>query len=574
MSSKLRAVIYARVSTAEQARKSARDPAEGSCETQLQLCRVEAKRLGATVVGEYKDEGITGTANDRPEYMELLAAAARGEFELILANEQSRLWRNEAETHRCVEDMLYREIRIVTRDGYDSSNDATSWSLTVKAKTDADDVKRTAKRVYEEHMKKAKAGRIVGGCPYGYRHRHVTNPSQLDRHGNAVVLEIRREINPEQAKTVRRIFKDFAEGRSCRDIATELNDAGIPSPGSTWARKTRRCSGWVANAVYSMLQNPMYCGQYIWNRVKWKKPPGKKMRKQFKRRPSEDWIVTAMPQLRIIDEELWERVRVRVRARKNDNPKLKCGGKSRYVLSGLLRCGECGAHFTLNCATHYRCASVDTNACSNTERLRRDVAEDLLLRPILNDLLDPRMVALMAKEMQSYYAERAAELQTKAASRPAELVTLDARIARLKERVRAGDPDMTTDELQATIDRAQGKREELLAAQPEARASAKILTLLPKAAALYRKQILEGLDGDPRAAARARAAVRQLIGGEYRLKFDRAAGHLVAHFGLNRLPLLRAAGAGSASLSLGAGTNGSGGALCHVPTVPQHVRVK
>ena len=173
----MKAVIYARVSTAEQARKGSRDPAEGSCETQFQLCRDEAERLGATIVQEFKDEGITGEANDRPAYMQMLAAAARGEFNLILANEQSRLWRNQAETHSCVEEMTHRDIRIITRDGYDSSSEASSWFMTVKAKTNADDIKRTGIRVYDEHMKRAKAGRIVGGCPYGYRHWRLAPPS-------------------------------------------------------------------------------------------------------------------------------------------------------------------------------------------------------------------------------------------------------------------------------------------------------------------------------------------------------------------------------------------------------------
>jgi hypothetical protein len=49
-------------------------------------------------------------------------------------------------------------------------------------------------------------------------------------------------------------------------------------------------------------------------------------------------------------------------------------------------------------------------------------------------------------------------------------------------------------------------------AQPAARQSAKILTMLPKAAEAYRKQIEKGLDNDPRAAAKARVILRDLLG--------------------------------------------------------------
>ena len=125
----LRAVIYARVSTEDQKRKGARDPVEGSCETQFRNCRELAAKLGAQVVREFKDEGITGDASDRPDYVVMLAAAVRGEFDLIVSNEVSRLWRNKAETWRCVEDLQHRGIRIVTRDGYDSTNAATEYLL-------------------------------------------------------------------------------------------------------------------------------------------------------------------------------------------------------------------------------------------------------------------------------------------------------------------------------------------------------------------------------------------------------------------------------------------------------------
>lgn len=114
-------------------------------------------------------------------------------------------------------------------------------------------------------------------------------------------------------------------------------------------------------------------------------------------------------------------------------------------------------------------------------------------------------------------------------------------------------PDMAPDELQFAVDRAEAKRSQLLASQPAAKASAQVLTTLPRAAAAYRRQIAEGPAGDARAAARARAAVKQLVGGEIKLLPDRKAGHLVASFNMNRLPLVRAAG--------GVGSVGSGGRI-------------
>src|SRR5258708_21770871 len=146
-------------------------------------------------------------------------------------------------------------------------------------------------------------------------------------------------------------------------------------------------------------------------------------------------------------------------------------------------------------------------------------------------------------------------------ARPAELTALDERLGRLRARLRAGDPDMPTDELQLAIDRAEGKRQALLATQPAGGASAKMWAMLPKAADADRKQIRDGLTGQPREAAKARAALKQLVGGHIRFMPDRKAGHLNASFGLNRLPLFKAAGGV-------VGSSGSGGTFRHTPTFP------
>ncbi len=145
--------------------------------------------------------------------------------------------------------------------------------------------------------------KLVGGCPYGYNHRDIIDTKHLDRHGRQIVLDTVREKHPEQAWVVHQIFTWFAEGRSTREIATELNTTGVPSPGSTWERtntgpNAKRCAGWVGSAVYAMLQNEMYHGLYIWNRFKWKKSqPGSSKRTPVERpgrngssRPGRSWL--------------------------------------------------------------------------------------------------------------------------------------------------------------------------------------------------------------------------------------------------------------------------------------------
>src|SRR6185312_1193582 len=84
-----------------------------------------------------------------------------------------------------------------------------------------------------------------------------------------------------------------------------------------------------------------------------------------------------------------------------------------------------------------------------------DAIERVILGGIYRDLLEPEGVARMANEMPAAYAERMRAVAARAADLPRELEELDARIMRLRERSKAGDPDLTPDELQAAIERAE-----------------------------------------------------------------------------------------------------------------------
>jgi hypothetical protein len=80
------------------------------------------------------------------------------------------------------------------------------------------------------------------------------------------------------------------------------------------------------------------------------------------------------------------------------------------------------------------------------------------------------------------------------------------------KRLHDGDADLEPDEIRSAIDKAEQKRRELLDMQPAAKQSAKMISMLPKAADAYRRQIAEGLENDPRAAAKASAILRKLLG--------------------------------------------------------------
>ncbi len=208
----------------------------------------------------------------------------------------------------------------------------------------------------------------------------------------------------------------------------------------------------------------------------------------------------------------------------------------------------CGSNYILTGKYSYQCSGNHGGACTNSVRVGRKHAEKIILDPIRDELLSPERVQQMAKKMQELFADRAREKAERADAVPEELKAISDRIGRLRDRLSQGDPDLEPDEIQVAIDLAEEKRKDLIRAQPASKESAKLISLLPKAAEAYRRQIAQGLDDDPRAAGKARVILRKLLGS-----IELSPGpdmRLWAEYELRPSALLKTAG-----------TGGSGGAF-------------
>src|SRR6056297_2965035 len=107
-----------------------------------------------------------------------------------------------------------------------------------------------------------------------------------------------RTINEDQATLIRRIFAEFSDGLSPKAIAKKLNGEGIPGPsGKPWrdtAIRGHRIRG------TGLLNNELYIGRRIWNRLRYIKDPDTG-RRVSRPNPQEEWIITDVPEMRIVD---------------------------------------------------------------------------------------------------------------------------------------------------------------------------------------------------------------------------------------------------------------------------------
>lgn len=549
----MKAVTYARYSTEMQR--------EASIEDQRRNLKRYAEREGWRIAEEFSDAGISGTKRDRPGYQAMLTAAKAKSFDVLLVDDLSRLSRDDIETKQTIRRLTFAGIRIVgVSDGYDSATKGAKIQASVRGMMNELYLDDLAEKTHRGQTGQALKGNNCGGRAYGYIHIPITDPSKPDQYGRPGVVAVKREIDPEQAKTVRHIFEWYAEGHSPRWIADELNRRGVPSPGSTWKRLQRRCRGWLASAIHGdpskgtgILNNPLYMGRYIWNRSDWQKDPDTGQRKRVAR-PEGEWIVVENKSLRIVSDELWKRVQAR-RDERSMETRTDVSPRQKFLLSGLLKCGACGSNFVMVSQTHYGCASYTNggkNLCGNDLRVPRRLAEEKLLEGIRTELFTPEAIELFRRETIRLLAERRREKTPDAAQVERQLAKVRTEIERIATAIADGAYSPT---LKAEIVKKEAERERLEATQRVGMSVLdKMAEFLPRAMDRYCALVTNLPSVLQRDVQRARAQIKTLLGDGVKL-LPTKEGYLVAELAGDFAGLLKLA-AGTA-LNL----DGSGGRI-------------
>jgi len=251
-------------------------------------------------------------------------------------------------------------------------------------------------------------GKSAGGISFGYRLDRQPLPDGTHTTGDRVIA-------PEQAAVIRRIFAEYDQGKSARTIAMGLNHDGIAPPRSggkgsgTWSFST--ISGnWKRGT--GILNNELYIGKLVWNRQRFVKDPDTGKR-QARPNPPEAWITEDVPHLRIIEDDLWHRVKRRQGAIREDivtardaNPEMKApraerGKRPSYLFSGALECGCCGANYIMISATRYGCSAArNRGTCTNRKTIARKDVERRTLQGLKDKLMHPDLVREFIAEYQ------------------------------------------------------------------------------------------------------------------------------------------------------------------------------
>jgi site-specific DNA recombinase len=209
--------LYARYSTDNQSVVSIED--------QFRICREHADRERWQIVDTYHDAAISGASVIlRPGVQSLLQDAKRGRFDIVLAEALDRVSRDQADVATLFKHLRFAGVQIVTL----AEGEISELHVGLKGTMNALFLKDLAAKTHRGLRGRVEKGKAGGGLCYGY-----DVVKRTDSEGEPVRGE--RKINEAEAAIVRRIFREFAVGKSPRAIATDLNWDGIPGPfGHTW----------------------------------------------------------------------------------------------------------------------------------------------------------------------------------------------------------------------------------------------------------------------------------------------------------------------------------------------------
>ena len=303
------AALYARVS-------SERQDVDLSVSAQLRALKDYAKANGYSVAREYVDEAESGRVADRPQFREMIEEGSKpnAPFEVILVWKFSRFTRKR-EHAVAFKSMLRRKgIRVVSITEHADDSPTGKLMEAIIESVDEFYSENLAQDVVRGMRESASRGFFLGStAPFGYKRIKV---------GDGVKERPTLEVDPTTAPVVKDVFESSLRGNGLKEICKALNGRGITNRGKRWNK----------GGLHYLLTNEAYTGTAVWGRTS----KGEKTQDPVR-------VEGAWPAL--VSRELFDDVQQAMRDRA---PKVQRPARvgSRFLLSGLLKCGVCGRPYS------------------------------------------------------------------------------------------------------------------------------------------------------------------------------------------------------------------------------------
>ena len=319
----LRVAAYCRVSTKQEDQLNSYDVQRRAYTDKIN------GEPGWTMVGIYADKGITGTSvKKRDDFNRLMRHCKQGKVDMIITKSVARFARNTLDCLKHTRMLKEHNVDVYFEEqGIHSIQPGAEFYITIYGSIAQSESENISANVRWGKAQSAKEGNV----PFHYK-RFLGYRRGSDG---------KPEIDPEQAVVVKRIYERFLAGDSLATIANDLNTDGIPTPSGV--------GKWQRGTIESILTNEKYKGDAILNKTYIRDCLSKKVMINNGERPKY-YVENNHPA--IIDSATFGRVQEEM-ARRCGKRKVKQVGtkteqgrySSKYALTELLICGECGTPY-------------------------------------------------------------------------------------------------------------------------------------------------------------------------------------------------------------------------------------
>jgi len=319
--------IYIRLSQEDKDKKYESD--SESVSNQKDILRTYCKNNGYNLVGEYVDDGYSGTNFDRPGFIKMIDDIKAKKINLVIVKDLSRLGRDHVMTGYYIETYFpenkVRFISIV--ENYDSmKNQASNDSSTFIIACNDYYSKQNSLKIRNVLDSKRKDGKFIGSMPcYGY----MRDP---DDKGHLIP-------DPNVCEYVKKIFEWKSNDVGISEIATRLTKIGAPTPAKyknlPISSRVREKDEWSIHAVNKILRNRMYTGdmvQHTQTNISYKSKKKITLDENL-------WMIVENTHEPLVDKETFMLIN---KIKKNKNRTYQKRKRPERLLEGLLFCHECG----------------------------------------------------------------------------------------------------------------------------------------------------------------------------------------------------------------------------------------
>ena len=352
-----------------------------SIDAQIRAIEEYADKNNIKIVNKFIDRAKSATSDKRPAFQEMIKYCEEDKtgVSMVIVHKLDRFSRDKYDSVKYKQRLKMKGISVISvTEKLDNSPESVILESVIEGMAQyysANLAREVAKGQRENALKALHNG---GDAPLGYD----------------VAFDKTYLINEEEAQAVKIIFDMYVNGYSYGNIIDKLNNLGY---------KTKRGNKFGKNSLHGILSNEKYTGVYVFNKTQRKGVNGKRNGHKQK---SEDEIIKVeggMPQ--IIDKEVFIQAQEMMQKRKKAPGSHKA--TTLYLLTGLIRCGECGHAMQGNKRKDkygndyisYRCGCRKQKRDCKNKEIKRDYLEEFVLTELEKHVLNDEAIPALSKEL-------------------------------------------------------------------------------------------------------------------------------------------------------------------------------